>query len=245
MSEYAEQTDVIDPSRPWLTDPEQNPANQNWLATFFNPTGQSPTLHFTRAWTALFMMQLFSIVGVGMLIFVIGLAGAETDALSVGSAYLAAAVYLITSLMSVVIHIRRLNHARKSPLWSFLVILPLAAALFVTMGQVTQSRVTYDEMYQSRAEFLEDPRGYREAALERQRAERAEQAENQEGGERRGGRPGGGGPQYDPENELPSQEEFVLRPHMSGFYNLILVLSILLVPWSLMWVARAQPKSTS
>lgn len=245
MSEYVEQSDAIDPSRPWLTDPEQNPARQNWLATFFNPTGQSPKLHFTRAWTFLFMLQFLSIFGVGMLIFVIGLAGAETATLSVGATYLAAAVYLVTSLMSVVIHIRRLNHAEKSPLWSFLVVLPLAAALFVTMWQVTQSRATYDDMYQSRAEFLEDPRGYREEALERQRAQRTEQAGRQDNGERRGGRPGGGGTEYDPENELPSQEAFVLRPHLSVFYNVILLLSILLVPWSLMWVAWTKPRSAT
>lgn len=243
MSESVQQPEVIDPSRPWITDPEQNPVRQNWFASFFDPTGESPKLHFTRGWTLLFMLQFFSIFGVGMLIFVIGLAGAGTDALSVGAAYLAAGVYLVTSLMSVVIHIRRLNHARKSPLWAILVLLPLIAAFFVTMGQVTQSRATYDEMYQSRAEFLEDPRGYREAALERQRAQRAEQAGEQSGAERRGGRPGGGERGYDPENELPSQEAFVLRPHLSSFYNMILVLSIFLVPWSLMWVARTQPKT--
>ena len=54
-------TTVLDRKRPWLTDERELPANMNWLQTLFNPTGTSPRLHFTRAWTLLFMLQLLVI----------------------------------------------------------------------------------------------------------------------------------------------------------------------------------------
>ncbi|MEL7546380.1 MAG: hypothetical protein AAGJ84_07000 [Pseudomonadota bacterium] len=242
MSAALQESDQIDPSRPWLIDPEQDPSRQNWLSTLFDPTGESSKLHFTRAWTLLFMLQFLSVFGVGMIVFVVGLAGADTDGLSVGAAYFAAGVYLVTSLFSLVIHCRRLNHAKRFPLFAILVALPLAISLVVTLQQVNQSAAVYDEMYQSRSAFIDNPSAFRETALERRREENANRAERSP--DNRSDRRGRGGntEDYNPEDELPGQEEFILRPHVSGFYFMILGLSILIVPWSLMWVARARPR---
>ena len=231
----------MDPARPWLVDPEQDPRAQNWLPTLFDPTGHSPKLHFTRAWTLLFMLQLVSVFGFGLILFVVGLAGANTDGLSVFATYVAAGVFLVTSLMSLVIHTRRLNHADRNPVLALLVVLPLAVALAVTIVSVNRSAATYDEMYQARSDFLDDPRGYREAELERLRVENQQAVEEPEPNS--WGAPGNQGEEYNAEDVLPTQEAFILRPHVARFYFIIMGLSGLLVPWSLMWLARAERRS--
>jgi len=235
---------AIDPARPWIDDPEQDPKRQNWFATFFNPMGTSPKLHFTRAWTALFMMQFLSVFAIGLILFVVSLAGADTAGLSVAAGYFTACVFLVTSILSVIVHCRRLNHAGRLSVLAVVVLLPLAISSVVTVRDVAASAVEYDALYQQRAEFLDNPRAFRDAALQRQRVENAQR--NREGNA--DDRARGGGPDrrasdsYNPENPLPSQEAFILRPHVQQFWAIILGLSALLVPWSLMWVGRLQPR---
>lgn len=117
------------------------------------------------------------------------------------------------------------------------------------MGNIQKSAAQYDTMYQKRTEFLADPGAYREAALSERRAAqraRAAQTEGNAGRQARRGRRGGedwrGRQPYNAENALPSQEAFILRPHIGQFLNLIMVLSAFLVPWSLIIVARAKPR---
>lgn len=249
MSEISAETSPLDPARPWITDPEDVPGRMRWFSTLFNVMGESSKLHFTRAWTLLFMLQFLFVFGGGLILFILTLTGVETAGLSVGNRYAAALVFMVTTLMSFVIHTRRLAHARRSPLWAVLILLPLLLAGFVTLGNIQKSAAQYDTMYQKRTEFLADPGAYREAALsERRAAQRARAAQTEENAgrqARRGRRDGGdwrGRQPYNAENALPSQEAFILRPHIGQFLNLIMVLSAFLVPWSLIIVARATPR---
>ncbi len=247
---------VLDPDRPWITNEEELLSRMSWLDTLFNPTGKSPKLHFTRAWTALFFFGLFTWVGVGFIISILGIAGADTAGLSVFHGYLIAVVLAITSLCSYVIHTRRLNHAGKISLRAIIVILPLVLATLAFVGGMAGKAAEYDKLYEERAEFLEDPAAWREARLEGQRAqqaeaekarqeaeaakERGEEADEnngQQGGQGRGGQ-GGWNQGPSAENPLPSKESFIVRPNLSSFNSIIVGLNTLIMIWSLLWVAR-------
>ena len=247
---------VLDPDRPWIVNEEELPSRMNWLDTLVNPTGKSPKLHFTRAWTVLFFTGLFAWVGFGFIISILGIAGADTSGVSVFHGYFVAVVLAITSICSYVIHTRRLNHARKFSLWSTIVLLPLIAATLLFLGGMIGKAAEYDKLYQERAEFLEDPAAWREARLEEQRVQQAEaekarqeaeaakedgegagENKRQRGGQGRGGQSGWNqGPTAD--NPLPSKESFIVRPNLGSFNSIIVGLNALIMIWSLLWVAR-------
>lgn len=258
MSDAIASQSSLDPDRPWITDDEQLPARMSWLNTFFNPAGKSSTLHFTRAWTLLFFSGVITWMGFGFLLFVFGVAGADTSGLSVFHNYMIAVVLAVTSVLSFVIHTRRLNHAGKISLRALIVLLPLVLGALAFTGGVAGKAAEYDELYDKRAEYLADPAAWREARLDERRtaqeeaekaraeAERAEaegEASDGNGSEQRGGRGGGGrqgnfnrGPS--PENPLPSKEAFIVRPNLGAFNMAIAGLNGLIMIWSLLWVAR-------
>lgn len=263
MSDATASQNHIDPNRPWIVDEEESPARMNWLGTLFNPTGKSPKLHFTRAWTALFFTGVFAWLGVGAVISILGIAGADTTGLTALHGYIIAVALAITSLCSFVIHSRRLNHAGKISLRALVVLLPVIVGAFLFLGGVTQKAAEYDELYAERAEFLADPAAWRDAQLEerreaqakaekeRQEAEAAREAaadgEEGEGAEENRGNRGGqgqGGPQGgwnqgpSAENPLPSKQEFIVQPNLGAFYMPIVLMNTLLMIWSLLWVAR-------
>lgn len=258
MSDATASQTALDPERPWITREEDLPQRMSWFDTLLNPAGKSPKLHFTRAWTALFFAGLFAWVGVGAIIIVVGVAGADTAGLSAFHGYLIAVVLAITSLCSYVVHTRRLNHAGKISLRALVVLLPMIVGAVLFMGGMTSKAAEYDELYEKRAEFLEDPAAWREARLEEQRQEQAEaekarleaeaarengeEGAGERGGQRGGQGRGGGGGNWNqgpnPENPLPSKEEFIVRPNLGAFYIPIVLLNTLIMIWSLLWVAR-------
>ncbi len=260
MSDAIASQSSLDPDRPWITDDEQLPARMSWLSTFFNPVGKSPKLHFTRAWTVLFFAGLLAWFGVGFVIFIFGAAGADTSSMSVFHGYLIAVVLAVTSVLSFVIHTRRLNHAGKISLRAIIVLLPLILGSVAFMGGVAGKAAEYDKLYDQRAEYLADPGAWRDARLEERRERQAEaekerleaeeaRANGEDGeaegngnsgqrGQRDGGGPGGFNQGPNPENPLPSKEEFIVRPNLGAFYMPIAGLSGLIMIWSLLWVAR-------
>ncbi|MEL7033199.1 MAG: hypothetical protein AAGL97_06450 [Pseudomonadota bacterium] len=257
MSDAFASQSALDPDRPWITDNEQIPARMSWFDTFFNPAGKSPKLHFTRAWTVLFFTGLIGWAGFGFIIFMIGVAGADTTGLSTSHKYFIAIIMALTSVLSFVIHTRRLNHAGKVSLRAIIVLVPLIIAALMFTGGIASKAAEYDKLYEQRAEFLADPDAWREARLDERRkaqeeaekarleAEAAEAAgEEGEASERRGqrGQRGGGqggwnqGPS--PENPLPSKESFIVRPNLGAFSMTIMGFNTLIMIWSLLWVAR-------
>lgn len=256
MSDAIASQSSLDPDRPWITDDEQLPARMSWLETFFNPAGKSPKLHFTRAWTVLFFTGVIAWLGIGFVIFIFGAAGADTTGMSIFHGYLIAVVLAVTSVLSFVIHTRRLNHAGKISIRALIVLLPLILGAVAFMGGVSGKAAEYDKLYEQRAEYLADPGAWRDARLEERRTaqEEAEKARleaeearaNSEDGEANSGQRGqrGGGPQGgfnqgpSVENPLPSKEEFIVRPNLGAFYMPIAGLSALIMIWSLLWVAR-------
>ena len=262
MSDAIASQTPLDPARPWITDDDQLPVRMNWLDTFFNPAGKSSTLHFTRAWTVLFFTGLLTWVGIGFVIFIFGAAGADTAGMSVFHTYLIAIVLAITSILSFVIHTRRLNHAGKISIRAIIVLLPLVIGAVLFTGAVSGKAAEYDKLYEQRAEYLADPGAWRDARLQERRDAQAEaekarleaeearanaengggegEAGSNQGGQRGqgGGRPGGFNQGPSPENELPSKESFIVRPNLGAFYMPIVALNTLIMLWSLLWVAR-------
>lgn len=117
-------THTIDASRPWIRDPHDDPKAMNWWAVLFNPFGTSPKLHFTRAWTLMFMARFLSVIIPGLVIWVIGMAGGDSSALK--WLYIPAAIiFPLTIITSFIAHIRRLADGRKPVILAGLVILPL------------------------------------------------------------------------------------------------------------------------
>jgi len=179
--------------------------------------------------------------------------------LSAFHGYLIAIVLGVSSILSFVIHSRRLNHAGKTSLWAIIILVPLGLSAMAFLGGVTSKAAEYQTLYDQRAEYLEDPAAWREARLEERReaqakAEQArlereaaeargeepsgEGAQNRGQGGQRGGPPGRNGNGPNPENPLPTKEAFIVRPNLMSFIMPIFLLSIPIMIWSLTWVAR-------
>ena len=230
---------VLDPKRPWLTDARELPERMNWAQTLFDPTGESPRLHFTRAWTLLFGLQLAVVVLPWTIAQVLNVAGGDGAPVAKYGLYLSLFVFVVTTLMSYVIHSRRLNDAGK-PQW--LAIVPLVPlliglALFVTTAQGTSAQ--YDKQFEERQEYRADPEAFRAKQLQaaREATEKAKAEAESEDGEQaqRGGPPR---PARNLDKPMAPKAEFVLKAAIPAFQMSLMVLSAFVAIWSLMWVAR-------
>lgn len=125
-----ETSQTIDPKRPWITDPRDAPASMKLLPTLLNPFGTASRVHFTRAWTVLFFARLFAILFPLGLMFVFGAAGANTEPL--GALFiLVPLTFMLTLIMSTILHMRRLADAGRQALLAFVVWLPVIVGLLV------------------------------------------------------------------------------------------------------------------
>lgn len=126
--------DLIDTKHPWIDDPEDSPARMKWLESFFDPTGETSRVHFTRGWTALFFARLLFFIGTAAFVFIMMSAGAKNPQSFGAPPWAFPALVVITALMSLVLHVRRLTNAKRSPLWSVLVMVPVIIGLFGFMA---------------------------------------------------------------------------------------------------------------
>ena len=67
----------IDAHRPWIRDERDDPARMDWFQTLFNPMGMTGKLHFSRAWTFMFMGRVLLFIVPVFVAFIAGLAGAD------------------------------------------------------------------------------------------------------------------------------------------------------------------------
>ena len=243
-------TTVLDRKRPWLTDARELPANMNWLQTLFNPTGTSPRLHFTRAWTLLFMLQLLVIVLPWTFAQILNSAGGDGQPIGEIGLFATPVVFIITTLISYVIHSRRLLDAGKSPLLAIIPLIPLIVGMAVFMMTAQGQSAQYDTRFEMRQDYLADPDGFRAKQREEREKAKAEAekkaAEAQANGEaapsqpqgqsRRG--PGGPGGMMSLDQPLPPKAEFVLQKSLPTMQMIMILLSAPIAIWSLMWVAR-------
>ena len=249
-------TQPLDPKRPWLNDERELPAHMNWLHTLFDPTGTSPQLHFTRAWTALFMAQLMIILVPFVIALIINMAGGNGQPVGAFGLYATPVVFIVTTLMSYVVHSRRLNDANKPQLLAVIPLIPLIIAIVIFMGTAQQEAASYDERFEMRQEYLADPDAFRAKQREEQQKAREEaeqkaaeaQADGEEGaeapqqqqaGQGRGGPGGPGGMTRNLDEPMPPKAQAVLKGALPMIQFVIIPLSGLIAIWSLVWVARA------
>ncbi len=134
-------TDLLDPKHPWIDDPQDVPGRLKWLDSLVVPTGETSRVHFTRVWTALFFTRLLFVILSGALVFVLASAGVEDASAAAPPPWAFLVLVAITAVMSLVLHVRRLASARRSPLWAVLVMVPvLIAAAGFFMGTQNGAR---------------------------------------------------------------------------------------------------------
>nr|WP_321359486.1 hypothetical protein [uncultured Hyphomonas sp.] len=149
--------DAIDPHRPWIKDARDNPHEMNWGQTLFNPLGSSPKLHFTRAWTFMFMGRLLLLIVPVFAVFVASLSGADLSGLwkpvdgfflPVPEVLLPFFVFVIvTEFTSWIAHVRRFNEAHKSPLLATIVLVPLMLGLVAFFAGAQGGIKKYEDMH--------------------------------------------------------------------------------------------------
>ncbi len=137
--------DPIDPKRPWITDPREDPAEMNWTQSFTNPVGETSRLHFTRGWTMLFFVRLAWWLGFALLAMIFGAAGVDVPSAYVPPSWAFLVLIALTALASVVLHIRRLANARRSPLWAMLVFIPVLVGFAGFMQGIGSASAEYDD----------------------------------------------------------------------------------------------------
>lgn len=145
---------AVDPARPWIRDERDAPAEMNWRNTLLNPFGKTYKLHFTRAWTFMFMGRLLLYIVPSFIAMIAGIAGVNTEGMnapvslllfSVPAVLLPFAVFtLVTEYTSFVVHMRRLTEAGRSAFMAVIVLVPLLLGLIAyalgTQGGAAQYR---------------------------------------------------------------------------------------------------------
>ena len=118
---------MYDPVRPWISGPDEDPNRANWGAEFFNPAGETAKPVFLRG------QMLLAIVRLVVVAAAVGITIGQ-PAVGAGVALIGIGGLLILSLIQ---HMRRLNHAGRSVLWSWLIVLPFFLASVFTMLQIS------------------------------------------------------------------------------------------------------------
>ena len=118
---------MYDPGRPWISGPDEDPNRANWGAEFFNPAGETAKPVFLRG------QMLLAIVRLVVVAAAVGITISQ-PAVGAGVALIGIGGLLILSLIQ---HMRRLNHAGRSVLWSWLIVLPFLLASVFTILQIS------------------------------------------------------------------------------------------------------------
>lgn len=166
MSTTDSASSALDPQRPWIEDERELPSQMQWMRAMFDPTGASPKLHFTRVWTLCFFLQLTVVVVPVFVGFVLGLTGGDASALTSFGVYASPIIFISTTIISFIVHSRRLNDAEKSAAWAIIVLVPLVIGLFLCAAGVMKKSAEYDGLYEARTEFLQAPEAWRTARIE-------------------------------------------------------------------------------
>lgn len=134
----------IDPRRPWIRDFRDDPGAMNWAGTLLNPFGETSKLHFSRAWTVMFIGRLLLYIVPSVGAAILGIAGMNTGFLNtpadlllftVPALLLPFAVFaLITEFTSFVAHTRRLADAQRPAWLAVIVLVPMILGLAAYMA---------------------------------------------------------------------------------------------------------------
>ena len=144
----------IDHHRPWIRDERDDPGAMNWAQTMLNPFGETSKLHFSRAWTFMFMGRVLLYIVPSFAAAILGIAGVKLDAFNapvnlalftVPAMLAPLAVFIIvTEFTSFAAHFRRLADARRPAWLAIILLVPMILGLLGyaagTQGGAAQHR---------------------------------------------------------------------------------------------------------
>ena len=233
---------AIDPHRPWIRDERDAPATMNWRNTLFNPFGKTYKLHFTRAWTFMFMGRLLLYVIPSFIAFLAGIAGVGTEGLnapvnlvlfSVPAVLLPFALFtLLTEYTSFVVHVRRLTEAGRSAFMAVIVLVPMLLGLIAYALGTQAGAAQYRQMHSPA----------NTEAVEAKAEKKGEEEEGEEAASKdtQAAPAGGGGarnPQMARMMEL-SERQLAQQTGMGMAFPIWWLASFGAMLWSLIYVAR-------
>jgi uncharacterized membrane protein YhaH (DUF805 family) len=221
--------DLIDPKHPWIDDPSDVPGGMNWLESFFDPTGETSRVHFTRGWTALFFTRLLFLIFTSALVFIMMSAGAEDPQAFSPPPWGFPALVTLTAMMSMILHVRRLANARRSPLWALLVLAPVLLGAGAFMTGTAQGAQEYDKKV-SAWEARQNP-ARSQAGDQAGEGDDNEERQVERGTERRGSKDS-----FDPTKT--SQRAFAIDAGIQRASLPWALSSLAVMLWSLLWVGR-------
>lgn len=147
---------AIDSHRPWIRDERDDPGQMNWAQTLFNPFGKTSKLHFSRAWTLMFMGRILLYVVPSFAVGVATMAGANMEGankpvnlllITVPALLVPFAVYTIaTEFTSFVAHTRRLSEARRPAWLAIIVLVPMMLGLLAYNAGTVGGAAAYKQM---------------------------------------------------------------------------------------------------
>lgn len=164
---------VAAPMSPEDHDHDAPHVRMKWLDTLFNPLGRSNKVEFTRAWTLLFFLQLLVVVIPFGLAIVAGLAGGDGGPIGKFGLYASPVVFVVTTLLSFIIHARRLQDAGKWVVLSAIVLVPLLIGMAMFTSGLQKSADAYDKLYEKRTEYLADPKAWNKTHQAEQKIQQA------------------------------------------------------------------------
>lgn len=239
---------AVDPHRPWIRDARDAPENMNWWQTLFNPFGKTYKLHFTRAWTLMFMGRLLLYVVPSFIAFLAGIAGVSTEGLntpvnlvlfSVPAVLLPFALFtLITEYTSFVVHVRRLTEAGRSAFLAVIVLVPMLLGLIAYAVGTQAGAAQYRQMHSPVNTEAVEAKTEKEAEGEEEGEGAASKDQQPAASGKAGqGRGGARNPRMAQMMEL-SERELAQQTGMGMAFPIWWLASFGAMLWSLMYVAR-------
>ena len=230
-------TPSIDPHRPWLRDERDDPSRMDWVQTLFNPFGKTYKLHFSRAWSFMFLARVVLFVLPLAAFLMVSIAGVNVSSWSQPVAALFLPVpamlvpfflfTLVTEFTSFVAHVRRLSEANRSALWAIIILVPLMLA---TAGFVAGATGGVQEYRAAQAKAATETPAEGTGPVAGNDAPETEASQPADAPQGRGGRRGEQGPTT--ELEAAMQGGMMLMAVTWAIPSLFVML------WTLLYVAR-------
>ena len=221
---------AIDPHRPWIRDHRDDPGEMNWFDTLLNPLGESTKLHFSRAWTFMFMGRFLLYFVPSFTAGIIGIAGVKTEFLNTPVDFLLfmvpallvpfALFTIVTEFTSFVAHTRRLSDARKPAWLAVIVLVPMILGLAAYAAGTSMGAAQHRAMNAppaAKTETAGEGGAQAAPAQERKRPER----------QRRG-----------PPGPPQSERQMAMSTGLGMALPIWWLASCAVMAWTLVWVAR-------
>ncbi len=223
----------IDPHRPWIRDVRDDPAAMNWAETLLNPLGETSKLHFSRAWTFMFLGRIVLYLVPSVVVAILGISGLSPEIfntpldlliVTIPAVLVPFALFtLVTEFTSFIALTRRLADAARPTWLAIIVLIPLTLGLVAYVAGTQMGAAQHRQMNAPPAEKTEEaPKAG--AAAEAKPEEKPK-------GEQRRGPPGPPGPPQ-------SERQMAVSTGLGMALPIWALASFGVMIWTLAYVAR-------